>query len=209
MTLDAVVYESVEGFDVSRESFEALKHYHTLLLKWQKAINLVSPSSLSQAWARHFVDSVQVLPHVPQRDAVVADLGSGGGFAGLVVAICRPDLTVHLVDSDMRKCQFLKTVSRESSLANVTVHNGRVESVLPDLRSDYITARGFTALHDIVELSSLCPNFADLSYVLLKGERYAEELEVLRQSYSVDCDVVPSITHHGAAILKLKNVGKL
>ena len=203
-------YEDVAPYGVSRESFDLMVGYNKLLFKWQRAINLVSPKSMNDAWRRHFVDSVQVLAHLPSDSpAVIVDLGSGGGFAGLVVAMCRPDLQVHLVDSDMRKCQFLRTVSRESSLANAHVHNERVENVLSEITPDYITARGFAALGDILSFAhEAYPSGIDAEFVLLKGVRYEEEIEAARQKFTFQCDEVPSITDPSSRILRIKNVCK-
>ena len=203
-------YDDVAPYGVSRESFDALVGYHALLEKWQRAINLVSPKSMHDSWRRHFLDSVQVLSHLPQdAELTLVDLGSGGGFAGLVVAICRPDYHVHLVDSDMRKCQFLKTVSRESALRNVTVHNRRVEAALPDLSPDYITARGFAALADILTFAydAYCDD-SPPEFLLLKGARYAEELQGASDLFTFDCEETPSITDAQSRILHIKNVCK-
>ena len=104
----------MEKFDVSRAALSKLRLYHALLLKWQKAVNIVSPKTLDKAWERHFVDSLQVLPFIPDQVKIIADLGSGGGFPGLVIACVRDDVNVHSVESDMKKCQFQSNVSREA-----------------------------------------------------------------------------------------------
>ena len=99
--------------DVSREMREKLEIYHRLLLKWQKAINLISPRTIQEAWIRHFADSAQLTRYIPvasdvsRESSIVADLGSGAGFPGLVLAMLRDDLDIHLIESDQRKCQFL------------------------------------------------------------------------------------------------------
>lgn len=203
-------FDSVEKFDVSRESFDKLVAYHRLLLKWQKAINLISPKTIQNAWQRHFIDSVQLLPYISDDIKIIADLGSGGGFAGLVIAVCRPDIQVHLVDSDMRKCQFLKTVSRESGLQNVTVHNDRVEAVLATIDVQLITARGFTALRGILDVSreSRVKN-SDMRYILLKGANYSEELADARREFDFQCDAHPSVTESESAILSIFDVNNL
>ncbi len=203
-------YESIQDFNVSRESFDRLAHYYDLLIKWQKAINLVSPASLSDAWRRHFVDSVQVLKYLPESCRSVVDLGSGGGFAGLVVALCRPDIDVHLIDSDMRKCQFLRTVSRESSADNVTVHNDRVEIALEGLNMGIVMTRGFAGLDKILDLTAVSrENNPALSYLLLKGARYAEEIAQARQLYEFRIDAYASVTESESRILRIEDVNKL
>jgi len=102
---------------VSQETIEKLVTYQRLLEKWQAKINLVSATTLPETWLRHFFDSWQVLPPMAAAQSV-ADLGAGAGFPGLVIAICAPEKTVHLVESDARKCAFQIDVARETG-ANV------------------------------------------------------------------------------------------
>jgi len=100
--------------NVSRETMQLLEIYRKLLEQWQSKINLVSSSSLSHVWERHFEDSLQLLPLLPKEKSTLIDLGSGAGFPGLVLAIARRGtLDVSLVESDLRKCLFLENVARE------------------------------------------------------------------------------------------------
>jgi len=80
-----------------------LKIYLELLLKWQKAINLISPATLDKAWDRHFEDSLQLLDYIPDSVKSICDIGSGAGFPGLIIAISRPNLDVSLIESDVSK----------------------------------------------------------------------------------------------------------
>ena len=79
--------EFAKSLNVSRETIERLEIYYQLLIKWQRAINLVSPATIPDAWRRHFVDTAQILPLIPAPVTTIADLGCGGGFPGLVLAI--------------------------------------------------------------------------------------------------------------------------
>lgn len=175
----------IAQFSVSRESFEKLKAYHALLLKWQKAINLISPKTIQDSWQRHFIDSAQLAEYIPDSVKTIADLGSGAGFPGLVLAIMRPDLGVHLVESDERKAQFLRTVSRETQ-APVMVHNERIEKI-ESLKPGLVTAR---ALADLGALFEYCEDWAmqnpDLKMLFLKGRNYAEEVAAAREIYDFD-----------------------
>ncbi len=199
--------------DVSRESQEKLEIYHALLVKWQRAINIVSPKTIDQAWVRHFADSAQVEPFI-KRDVsresplVFADLGCGGGFAGLVLAIMRPDLKVHLVESDERKCQFMRTVSRETNV-DVMVHNSRIEACTDDIRPDIVTARALADLGSL--LGYIEPWFVanpDLECVFHKGARADEEVELARDLYAFDLEKYKSKTDSMGCILHLKNISK-
>lgn len=200
--------------DVSREMREKLEIYHRLLLKWQKAINLISPRTIQEAWIRHFADSAQLTRYIPvasdvsRESSIVADLGSGAGFPGLVLAMLRDDLDIHLIESDQRKCQFLKTVSRETGV-NITVHNARIESCINDISPDYVTAR---ALADVSSLLSYVAPWAQgnshLECFFLKGAKVRAEVIEAEAAFSFDYTIQDSITDPSAAILHIRNVSR-
>jgi 16S rRNA (guanine527-N7)-methyltransferase len=192
-------------FDVSRETFSRLQAYHDLLLKWQKAVNLVSPGTIAEAWDRHFADSAQMSKLIPQ-EARVADLGSGAGFPGLVLAIMRPDLEIHLIESDERKCQFLKNVSRETK-TKVIIHTKRIVNVLGEIAPDYITARAFASLEEILEITEAeSIRNPELAYILLKGRGVEQEVEEAIHNYSFAETYRPSITDKDARIVIIRHV---
>lgn len=192
--------EFAQAFDVSRETISRLQAYHDLLVKWQKAINIVSPKTLDEIWSRHFADSAQLAERIPQN-AKVADLGSGGGFPGLVLAIMRPDLEMHLVESDLRKSEFLKNVSRETK-SGARVHNDRAENVLESIGPGIITARAFAPLVEILEMTKSVPG---APLLLLKGKMALEEVEEARKKFNFECADFPSSTEQGAKILEISN----
>ena len=122
---DAAAFQAETG--VSRETLDRLAAYEATLRKWQPKINLVGPSTLPDAWRRHFFDSAQLFPLLPESVRVLVDLGSGAGFPGLVLSIMGvPE--VHLVESDSRKCAFL----REAGLD---------ELIVPTIRGDVAEGR--------------------------------------------------------------------
>lgn len=184
--------------------------YKALLVKWSKAVNLVSPSTLPDADKRHFDDSLQLLPLIPDGAKTLFDLGAGAGFPGMVLAIARPEMSVHLFESDQKKCAFLSTVSRETHIP-VTIHNRRIESVDENLAvlPDAITAR---ALASLVELLGLTEQWwsrnPQVILVFPKGARADEEVLEARKIYDFDLDSVPSRTDKAAKILKLSRVMK-
>lgn len=136
---------------VSRETMAKLERYAELLIKWNKSINLVSRDSLKDLWRRHFLDSAQLLQHVPPtfdgQAPVIVDLGSGAGFPGLILALLGAG-NVHLIESDQRKCAFLREVARATG-CHVTIHNKRIEQIEP-FRADLVTARAFAALDELL-----------------------------------------------------------
>jgi len=193
--------------DVSRETQDKLEQYHALLLKWQKAINLISPGTVETAWHRHFEDSLQILSLISENTKTLYDLGSGAGFPGLVAAMCRPDLDVHLIESDERKGQFLRTVSRETK-ALITVHTDRIES-LDIAPPDIVTAR---ALADLKTLCGFCENWANanpnFAMIFMKGRNAEQEITDAQAHYDFDLETFPSETDKEAVILRLTNLRK-
>lgn len=186
-------------FKVSRETMEAMEIYRNLLLKWQKAINLVSPTTLPDLWLRHFADSAQLSRLIPQG-AKIADLGSGAGFPGMVLSILRPDLGVALVESDERKAQFLKAVSRETG-AKAVVYPDRVERVLGQINPDIVTARALASLGELLEFClPLTAGKPDLRMLFLKGRRGQEECQEAAKTYRFSFEAIPSVTDQEALV---------
>jgi 16S rRNA (guanine527-N7)-methyltransferase len=195
---------------VSRETHDKLKRYEALLKEWQEKMNLVSRHTLDSAWARHFEDSLQLLPLIPPHIKTLFDFGSGAGFPGLVMAISRPDITVHLVESIGKKCRFLEAVSRETS-ANAIVHQGRIESVSRETEAipDMITARALANLTALLEYSApwIAANPA-LILLFPKGVNWAQEVEEARKKWSFQLDTHKSVTDPEAMILAITNAKK-
>jgi 16S rRNA (guanine527-N7)-methyltransferase len=195
---------SPEELGVSRETHERLARYAELLCEWNAHVNLVSRLSLKDLWRRHLLDSAQLYPLVPRETRVLLDLGSGAGFPGLVLAILGvPE--VHLVESDARKCAFLREAARVTATP-VTIHARRIEQLAP-FPVDVVTARALAPLQDLLDLAdrflqphSMC--------VFLKGKNVAEELSAARHQWKMHETVVPSRTDPEAAVLLLRQVGR-
>jgi 16S rRNA (guanine527-N7)-methyltransferase len=205
--MTAVDKRSVGGVDVSRETFDALKAYEVLVRRWNSAINLVSKSSLPDLWERHIEDSAQVFRFGPATAASWADLGSGGGFPGLVVAILarelRPALQVVLVEADSRKAVFLRQVVQTLGLSSI-VRNERIES-LDQLEADVLSARALTALPDLLGYADKHLRPGGVA-VFPKGARFRDELLQARKSWDFDVDIEPSLADPEAAILVIRNI---
>ena len=157
---------------VSRETLDRLALYLALLRKWQARINLVSAATLADPWRRHFLDSAQLVPLLPESTQTLVDLGSGAGFPGLVLAILGvPD--VHLIESDQRKIAFLREVAAATG-TKITVHPSRIEAV-PPFPADAVTARALAPLAPLIgyALPFLSPKGACL---FLKGEQVEREI---------------------------------
>ena len=186
---------------VSRETLDRLQIYADLLARWNRAINLVGPATLSDLWRRHMLDSAQLIPLLPTRDLLtLADLGSGAGFPGLVLALCDVG-EVHLIESDQKKTTFLREVLRETSTA-ATIHCERIESI-SDLQVDVVTARALAPLAELVAYAAPLMK-PDGLCLFLKGQGIADELTRLPKALQDKCDRIPSRSDLSGCVLRLE-----
>ena len=199
--------ELVGGVDVSRETYDRLKAFEELVRKWTVKINLISPATIGQIWERHILDSVQVWPLAPQDALSWVDIGSGGGFPGIVMAILakefRPEMTVTLIESDQRKCAFLRTAGRELGL-NIKVLSERVESVAP-MGADVMTARALAALDVLMGFADrhLTP---DAVAIFPKGRAFEAEVSDARQQWQFSLEIYESMTDPEARLLRVERI---
>jgi len=193
-------FQAIAGIDDATRA--RLCAYADLLVKWQARINLVGPDTVGDLWRRHMLDSAQLLRLLPPGARRVADLGSGAGFPGLVLAILgAPD--VHLVESDGRKATFLREAARVTAAA-VTVHTARIDA-LPPLAADVVTARALAPLGKLLGLAA--PHLAAGGDCLfLKGRGSEDELTAAGKDWIITIDRVPSLTDPSGVILHLREV---
>ena len=190
-----------ELLNVSRETIEKFQLYLTLLEKWQRRINLVSNSTLADAWQRHILDSGQLAAYYPPQTRQILDVGSGAGFPGLVLAIMG-GVTVDLVESDQRKAVFLSTVIRKLGLP-AKVHNQRIET-MPNLRPDVITARAVAPVPKLLNLVETQMS-AECVCLFLKGASVEDELTNLQSYSTMVATTYPSLSGSTGVVLELKN----
>jgi 16S rRNA (guanine527-N7)-methyltransferase len=189
---------------VSRETIERLRIYQEALRTWQSKLNLVSGSTLANFWERHVADSMQLLSIEPEAKIWV-DIGSGGGFPGLVIAICGvvDGMTVHLTERDHRKCAFLREVARLTSATNVIVHHGDAEIAIAALQKiDVVTARAVGSLRVLVEIAE-DPLRRGAVGLFMKGRDVAAELTELSMDSRFVYSLIPSRTDSSAFIVRV------
>lgn len=205
------------AFDVSRETLERIQVYERLLRQWQKAVNLVAPGTLDDLWHRHFADSAQILPLAGAHPTPWLDIGSGGGFPGLVCAILLADKAyapaapprVTLVESHVRKGAFLREVARQTGLAQVVdILSIRIET-LPTQdnlsRPAVISARALAALDRLFALAA--PLFGPSTVGLFpKGQGAEAEIAQARGAWRFETDLVPSRTDPHARIVVVRHL---
>ena len=195
--------------DVSRETEERLDHFASLFLKWAKTINLVAPSTVGDMWQRHIVDSAQIysLYQGPKR---WIDLGSGGGFPGVITAILlaeQGDGWVNLVESNKKKAAFLRRVLLETG-ARGSVSGERIEDVSVKFdKCNAVSARALADLSKLFEYSKnwLAPQCAAKAF-FHKGRDYMLEVEKARGEWTFDLVIHKSVVAVDSYVLEIGNL---
>ena len=169
----------VKQFEKTLEkSKQDIEKYIKILLEWQKHVNLISKNTIPEIEKRHVLDSVQLWKYIPDSSKTLTDVGSGGGFPGIILGILNKaadfPLKITLIESDSKKAIFLQEVSRQLKL-NLNVINERVEKVI-GFKSDIITARAFSELNQIF---ILCQKIVsrETIWILPKGKGYNQEIK--------------------------------
>lgn len=207
MKVDNALARIERDLSVSRETTERLEAFAQLVLKWNGTINLIAKGTESDLWSRHIMESCAVFAAAPNRTGRWTDLGSGAGFPGAVVAILAadlaPGLAVTCIEADIRKCAFLRTVSRETG-APFNVLSRRIEEV-PAQNANVLSARA------LAPLDRLLPHCArhlspDGRAVFAKGETWRAEVEAALENWRFTLEKVDSPTQPGSAILIIGDV---
>jgi len=187
--------------NVPRETIERLEIYAGLLAKWNPRINIVAPSTVDDLWSRHIADSLQIADMA--TGGAWADLGSGGGFPGLVLAIAlndQPGFTMTLVESDQRKTTFLRTVIRETGISAQVIAD-RIEKIAP-LDVKVLTARALAPLTTLLDFADRHRDPAGLC-LFPKGANWQAEIAEAEATWRFHYEARPSKTNPGSVILKI------
>ncbi|MES2984284.1 MAG: 16S rRNA (guanine(527)-N(7))-methyltransferase RsmG [Pseudomonadota bacterium] len=191
--------------NVSRETFSHLEGYVGLLLKWNAKINLIGPTTESDVWSRHVEDALQLLPLLPPTATSLADLGSGAGLPGMILAIARPDIAVTLVEIDQRKSAFLQEVKRALALDHVTIEAKDLHTLTA--RFDVVTARALAPLKELLAMAY--PLLQPGAICLFpKGENFANELAATGNDWSYQHQLFPSLTNKKSSIISITELSK-
>jgi 16S rRNA (guanine527-N7)-methyltransferase len=191
---------------VSRETEDRFALFVEQLNRWRNKINLISNSTFPSVWTRHIADSAQLPALAPEAKRWV-DMGSGAGFPGLVIAIQLADVPgaiVHCIESDGRKCAFLREVTRATGAA-AAIHPVRVEAI--DLESigavDAVTARAFAPLPLTLKLARPWMERGAVA-VFPRGESAKDQIAALPEATAYAIETLPSIVDPKAAILRIR-----
>lgn len=202
-------------FNVSHETMEKLEIYEAILRQWQARINLIGNSTLNQIWHRHFYDSAQLLSYCNPDINQIIDLGSGAGLPAIIMAILKPELSYHLIESDQRKAIFLNQVAKAifPDKSPITIHNQRIENIKFSFNSgrSLITARALSTLESLLTYCELIENRAfkdtevgQLELLFLKGKSLQSELTNANKAWYIIYNIYQSKTDIDANILSIK-----
>jgi 16S rRNA (guanine527-N7)-methyltransferase len=206
--------ESLLKRPISQDEQDGLQAYVSHLLKWNKTYNLIGPSTVTTVLERHIVDSTPLLPLLPDH-AKIADIGSGAGFPGLVLAILsKPPTQISLIESAGKKARFLQYIVNQLALSNrCTIFSERAEKHSLNKNNEY----HFVVSRAVGTLSLLAKLSVDLlqpggSCLALKGERSESEIidflkTPLKNSFELPI-IIPVAEIPGATIIKLKKVSR-
>jgi 16S rRNA (guanine527-N7)-methyltransferase len=202
-------------FGLPAETVIRLDRFVHLLLTWQRQTNLVAPSTIPLLWTRHVADSLQLLDLVDAYEGkprVWLDLGSGGGFPGIVIACALagvPGTQVHLVESNLKKAAFLREAVRVTHAPGI-VHAARIESLTSTLDAiivDYVTARALAPLPGLLEM--IAPFVKKgAKALLLKGQDLDRELTESTKHWHIEAESVPSRTSKAGRILVVHTLSR-
>ncbi len=202
---------ALESFNDSREIAPLLDRYVATLLQWQTTTNLIAPSTIPELWTRHIADSLQLLRLAPGARQWV-DLGSGGGFPGVVIACAlagKSDAVVHLVESNFKKAAFLREAVRLTG-APAKVHAVRIEDFVDGFNEsvEIVTARALASLDNLIEKAYPLLN-RGAQALFLKGQDVEVELTAAAKCWTINAELIPSITDAGGRIVQIRSAERL
>jgi len=193
---------------VSRETLARLDQLVELLLAWQQTRNLIAASTIPTVWTRHIADSLQLLELAPEAKTWV-DLGSGGGFPGLVLACAlagRAGARIHLVESTAKKCAFLQAATDALALP-AKVHCERVENFIPAFlsRPEVVMARALAPLPKLLAMAFPLLKKGALG-LFLKGQDVGAELTEAAKYWNVAYKLQPTRTDDRGRIVVVESL---
>jgi 16S rRNA (guanine527-N7)-methyltransferase len=202
MTRTAAPCEVLDGVSLTPETDEKLAEFVAMVSSWNQKINLVAKSTVPAIWTRHVRDSAQLMAYCDPGARIWTDIGSGGGFPAIVVAVIAsqlmPQMRFVLIESDQRKAVFLVEAARKLNLP-VQVHAQRAEDLAP-IGADIVSARAVASLGDLLPLCHrhLAP---DGKCLLLKGRQAMDEVAAARANWQFSANCIESSTDPSARVV--------
>ncbi|MGL5268867.1 MAG: 16S rRNA (guanine(527)-N(7))-methyltransferase RsmG [Spiroplasma sp.] len=177
---------NLKNFQFTNEVEHKLEQYYQLIIEYNQKFNLTTITKKDEVYYKHFYDALLISNEIVLNDQNICDVGSGLGVPGIVLKICFPNLQLTIIESNSKKCQFLKVVVEQLHLENVYIINQRVEEFAHQYREvfDVVVARAVASLNI---LNELCLPLVKISgyFVAYKGLNVSEELIVVKNSLAV------------------------
>ncbi|MDR6114210.1 16S rRNA (guanine(527)-N(7))-methyltransferase RsmG [Sphingomonas sp. NCPPB 2930] len=186
------------------EAADRIDHFLNLVVVENDQQNLIAPSTISTIWSRHALDSVQLIPLADRPDGQWVDIGTGGGFPGMVVALAWPG-KVALVEPRKRRADFLRDCAETLGIADrVSVHASKIEAV--EIKADIISARAVATVENLLRAAAHCGK-QDTRWLLPRGRLDEREIKTLKRHWRFVFHVEHSITSADSSIVILDRVG--
>jgi 16S rRNA (guanine527-N7)-methyltransferase len=177
MQKNQVISEISKFHNITKEEMFNLENFIDFLLDYNQKLNLIGSSTIKDIWIRHILDSAQLLQFIDDKNIIMADLGSGAGFPGIILSILGIKNT-YLIEKSPKKCQFLQKASKISPNQITIIEKNITE--IQDLKFDLITSRAFSPLKKLLNISkNITTN--KTNYLLLKGKRLEIEIETAKK----------------------------
>ncbi|WP_052046084.1 16S rRNA (guanine(527)-N(7))-methyltransferase RsmG [Candidatus Paracaedibacter symbiosus] len=187
---------------VSHETISSFEAFITLIKKWNRKTGLVQVDTLDAIWDRHILDSLQIIPFIGSKDNQILDIGTGGGFPGILLAIAG-FTKIELCESNIRKTVFLTEAVRELKLPTKVIHD-RVENI--STQYDVIVSRACASLELLLQYMKNVSRETGTTGVFLKGKTASEEIDTALEKWDFDYDLFPSITAKDSKIIVVRNL---
>ncbi|WP_333947877.1 16S rRNA (guanine(527)-N(7))-methyltransferase RsmG [Candidatus Liberibacter brunswickensis] len=199
-------------YNVSRETLEKLEYFHFLFLKWSKKINLVSSSTVDFFWERHVEDSLRIFQLHPYPSTWI-DLGSGGGFPGIVTSIQLASIgggLVNLVESNNKKASFLRYVIQKTEARGKVFHCRIQDAYKIITKCDVISARALASLDNLLEYSFpwLSKNVHTKAF-FYKGCNYELEIYKAKKEWNFSFIKHNSLVKNDSIVLEISHVNRI
>ena len=192
---------------VSRETFDRLKAMDRVLTDWSARHNLIAKSTMVARWNRHYLDSAQLNALLPDSALSIADLGSGAGFPGLVLAAMRPEASMTLIESTGKKAAFLVEAALAMGLDRVKVIPGRIETVELSPKPEIVTARALARLDKLLGYGHEIGG-ENTKYFFLKGQDVEAEIAEAAKSWQMSVKRHKSVTDPSGTVLEIGNLAR-
>ncbi len=195
---------------VSRETLVKISKYHSFLIENNRKMSLISKNSENIAIDRHYVDCAQLIKYLDKSDKTILDIGSGAGLPGIILDIIKKDynleFSTHLVEKSPKKVKFLNEANSFLDL-DIKIHNCDVR-MISKKNFTTLVSRAFKPMKEFLEII-IESNIDFKKIILMKGEKFLEEINEAKKYFEINCESHISITNPSSKVFVIKGVSKI